>query len=71
VCERWLGGMLTNLTTIRNSVKKLERIEKRIAVGGDGLTKKELSLLTKDQIKLEKNLGGVRGCAASRTCDRR
>lgn len=60
VCERWLGGMLTNLQTMRQSVKKLERIEKRIATGGDGLTKKELSLLTKDQIKLERNLSGVR-----------
>lgn len=60
VCERWLGGMLTNLPTIRQSVKKLERIEKRIATGGDGLTKKELSLLSKDQIKLDKNLSGVR-----------
>lgn len=60
VCERWLGGMLTNLTTLRQSIKKLERIEKRIATGGDGLTKKELSLLTKDQIKLDKNLSGVR-----------
>jgi small subunit ribosomal protein S2 len=61
VCERWLGGMLTNLATIRQSIKKLEKIEKRIAVGGDGLTKKELSLLTKEQIKLDKNLSGVRG----------
>lgn len=61
VCERWLGGMLTNLSTIRNSIKKLERIEKRISTGGEGLTKKELSLLTKDQIKLDKNLSGVRG----------
>ena len=60
VCERWLGGMLTNLTTIRQSVKKLEKIEKRISVGGEGLTKKELSLLTKDQIKLDRNLSGVR-----------
>jgi small subunit ribosomal protein S2 len=59
-CERWLGGMLTNLSTIRQSIKKLERIEKRIATGGDGLTKKELSLLTKDHEKLEKNLSGVR-----------
>ena len=47
VCERWLGGMLTNLTTIRQSIKKLERIEKRISTGGEGLTKKELSLLQK------------------------
>lgn len=60
VCERWLGGMLTNLSTIRQSVKKLERIEKRIAAGGEGLTKKEISLLSKDQIKLDKNLSGVR-----------
>jgi small subunit ribosomal protein S2 len=60
VCERWLGGALTNLTTIRQSVKKLERIEKRIAAGGDGITKKELSLLGKDQVKLDKNLSGIR-----------
>ena len=61
VCERWLGGMLTNLSTIRQSIKKLERIEKRIAAGGEGFTKKELSLLAKSQQKLEKNLSGVRG----------
>ena len=61
VCERWLGGTLTNLATIRQSIKKLDRIEKRIAAGGDGLTKKEVSLLSKTQEKLEKNLSGVRG----------
>ena len=60
VCERWLGGMLTNLPTIRKSVKKLEEIEKRIATGGDGLTKKELSLLSKLQEKLDRNLNGLR-----------
>jgi small subunit ribosomal protein S2 len=60
VCERWLGGELTNWATIRQSIKKLERIEKRIATDGASMTKKELSLLTKDQIKLEKNLSGVR-----------
>lgn len=60
VCERWLGGMLTNLSTIRQSVKTLERIEKRIATGGDGLTKKELGLLSKDQVKLDRNLSGIR-----------
>lgn len=61
VCERWLGGTLTNLSTIRQSVKKLDKIEKRISSGEEGLTKKELSLLTKDQLKLERNLSGVRG----------
>ena len=60
VCERWLGGMLTNLTTIRKSVKSLERTEKRISTGGEGLTKKELSQLTKQQIKLDRNLSGIR-----------
>lgn len=60
VCERWLGGMLTNLSTIRKSIKTLERIEKRIATGGEGLTKKELSQLTKEQQKLERNLSGIR-----------
>jgi small subunit ribosomal protein S2 len=61
VVERWLGGMLTNLSTIRQSVKKMERIEKRIAAGGDGLNKKEISEMTKQQTKLEKNLSGIRG----------
>jgi len=60
VCERWLGGMLTNLTTIRQSVKTLERIEKRIATGGEGFTKKELSVLSKEQTKLDRNLSGIR-----------
>jgi small subunit ribosomal protein S2 len=60
VSERWLGGMLTNLSTIRNSVKTLERIEKRIASGGEGFTKKEMILMSKEQIKLSKNLSGIR-----------
>ena len=60
VAERWLGGMLTNLQTIRQSVKKLERVEKKIETGGEGLTKKELSLLVKEQVKLNANLGGIR-----------
>ena len=60
VCERWLGGMLTNLTTIRQSVKTLERIEKRIASGGEGFTKKEMVVMSKDRIKLDRNLSGIR-----------
>jgi len=60
ICERWLGGTLTNLSTIRQSVKTLERIEKKITSGGEGLTKKELSLMGKEQIKLDKNLSGIR-----------
>lgn len=60
VAERWLGGMLTNLSTIRNSVKTLEQIEKKIATGGDGFTKKEMTLLTKAREKLDRNLSGIR-----------
>jgi len=60
VSERWLGGTLTNLTTIRQSVKTLERIEKRISAGGEGLTKKEISRLSKEQVKLDRNLSGIR-----------
>jgi len=60
VCERWLGGMLTNLATIRKSVKTLERIEKKLASGGEGLTKKEIVLMGKDQKKLDRNLSGIR-----------
>lgn len=61
VAERWLGGTLTNLTTIRQSVKTLERIEKNIAAGGEGFTKKEMVLFGKEQVKLNRNLGGIRG----------
>ncbi|MBS0604910.1 MAG: 30S ribosomal protein S2 [Verrucomicrobia bacterium] len=60
VSERWLGGTLTNLATIRNSVKTLERIEKKITTGGGDLTKKELSVLGKEQTKLDRNLSGIR-----------
>ena len=60
VSERWLGGMLTNLMTLRRSVKTLERVEKQLATGGDGLTKKELVGLEKSRIKLDRNLSGIR-----------
>ncbi len=60
VSERWLGGMLTNLSTIRQSVKKLERLEKTLAVGAEGLTKKEKTLLNKKLEKLQRNLSGIR-----------
>lgn len=60
ICERWLGGALTNLSTIRQSVKTLERIEKRIASGAEGFTKKEISLMSKERVKLDRNLSGIR-----------
>lgn len=60
ICERWLGGMLTNHKTIRQSIKKLERIEKQIQSGAEHLKKKELILLAKYHAKLDKNLSGIR-----------
>lgn len=60
VSERWLGGMLTNLKTIRESIKRLDRIEKKLAQEADRMTKKEYSMLSKSQQKLENHLSGVR-----------
>jgi small subunit ribosomal protein S2 len=60
VCERWPGGLLTNLTTIRQSVKKMERYEKKLSTGTEGLKKKEISKLEKDLGKLNRNLSGIR-----------
>lgn len=59
--NRWLGGMLTNFTTIKKSISTLKKIEKMEIDGTfESLTKKEVSLLTKQKIKLEKNLGGIK-----------
>ncbi len=61
VCQRWLGGMLTNYKTIRQSVKRLINLEKMAEEGGfDGLTKKEVLGLTREQEKLERSLGGIK-----------
>lgn len=60
VCNRWLGGMLTNFSTIRKSIETLKKIEKKIAVHGDKMLKKELAILQKEQIKLDRNLSGIR-----------
>lgn len=61
VTQRWLGGMLTNFQTIRQSVDKLKRIEKLKEDGTyEKLTKKEIASLEKQRISLEKNLGGIK-----------
>lgn len=60
VTERWLGGMLTNFTTIRKSVKKMLSIEKMLQDGTmDSVTKKERLTLTRSKDKMEKVLGGI------------
>ena len=61
VNNRWLGGMLTNFTTIKKSLLRLKKIEKMEIDGTfDNLTKKEVSALQKEKSKLEKNLGGIK-----------
>ena len=60
VSERWLGGMLTNFSTIRKSVKRLSNIEKQETDGTfDKITKKERLFLTREKDKLKKVLEGV------------
>jgi small subunit ribosomal protein S2 len=60
VSERWLGGMLTNFTTIRKSVKRLTNIEKMETDGTyDKITKKEALVLDREKEKLAKVLSGV------------
>ena len=61
VNNRWLGGTLTNYRTIKASIDRLRGIEK-MAVDGtfEKLTKKEVLQLTRERVKLEKNLGGIK-----------
>ena len=60
VTERWLGGMMTNFSTIRRSVKKMQNIEQMLADGSlTNITKKEKLTLSRERNKLEKVLGGV------------
>lgn len=61
VSHRWLGGMLTNFGTIRQSIRKLEVIEKMIEDGSiDLLTKKEALMLNRKKDKLLAYLSGIR-----------
>ncbi|MFP4373705.1 MAG: 30S ribosomal protein S2 [Spirochaetaceae bacterium] len=61
VNNRWLGGMLTNFSTIRHSLSRLKKIEKMEVDGTfESLTKKEVARLNKERAKLEKNLGGIK-----------
>ncbi|MCB0760121.1 MAG: 30S ribosomal protein S2 [Flavobacteriales bacterium] len=60
VTERWSGGMLTNFATIRKSIKKMNRIEKMKTDGTfESMSKRERLFKTRQQAKLEKNLGSI------------
>jgi len=59
--NRWLGGMLTNFSTIKKSLLRLKKLEKMEVDGTfENLTKKEIASLGKERAKLQKNLGGIK-----------
>jgi len=61
VNNRWLGGMLTNFSTIKKSLLRLKKLEKMEVDGSfEGMTKKEVASLMKEKARLEKNLGGIK-----------
>lgn len=61
VNNRWLGGMLTNYKTVRQSIKRLKDFEVQSQDGTfEKLTKKEALMRTRDMEKLEKSLGGIK-----------
>ncbi|CAH0534236.1 30S ribosomal protein S2 [Vibrio stylophorae] len=61
VNNRWLGGMLTNWKTVRQSIKRLKDLEVQAADGTfEKLTKKEALMRTREMEKLEKSLGGIK-----------
>ena len=61
VNHRWLGGMLTNWKTVRQSIKRLKDLETQSQDGTfDKLTKKEALMRTRELDKLENSLGGIK-----------
>ena len=61
VNHRWLGGMLTNWSTVSQSIRRLRDLEARFETGEiNQLTKKEILQLTREQEKLERTLGGIK-----------
>jgi small subunit ribosomal protein S2 len=59
VTDRWLGGMMTNFSTIRKSVKKMQNIEKMLVDPTVQITKKERLTLTRERDRMNKVLGGI------------
>src|SRR6056297_1058276 len=58
--HRWLGGTLTNWKTVSQSIQRLNQIDEQMALGAEGLTKKERLGMERDQTKLQASLGGIR-----------
>ncbi len=61
VNHRWLGGMLTNFNTVKNSIKRLKELEAMSTDGGFAkVNKKEALMMTREMEKLERSLGGIK-----------
>ena len=61
VDHRWLGGMLTNFKTVKNSIARLVELDEMAASGANrGLTKKETLMLERERAKLDRSLSGIR-----------
>jgi len=61
VNHRWLGGMLTNFNTVKGSIRRLKELEAMAADGSfNKLSKKEALMLTREQEKLDRSLGGIK-----------
>lgn len=60
VTDRWLGGMMTNFSTIRKSIRKMQKIQNMLNDGSlNNITKKERLVLTRSHAKLERVFGGI------------
>lgn len=65
VNHRWLGGMLTNFKTVRQSIKRLKEMEAQIADGSvEKMSKKEALTLQRELAKLNRSLGGIKDMAS-------
>jgi len=60
VVERWLGGTLTNFSTVKKSIKRLQSLEKEGSSLYEDLTKKELLKLNREKIKLSDQHRGIK-----------
>ncbi|HCK76291.1 MAG TPA: 30S ribosomal protein S2 [Gammaproteobacteria bacterium] len=61
VDHRWLGGMLTNFKTVKNSIARLVELDEMVSTGATmGLTKKETLMLERERAKLDRSLSGIR-----------
>ena len=60
IVERWLGGSLTNFTTIKKSIKRLKSLEKEGSNLYENLTKKETQMLNRERVKLSDQHRGIK-----------